>query len=208
MNETPTNQRDSNLGPRRLLFWYIIGTAILSVAAFLSLLAFAEFAEQTPPGDTNVRQFGTRDVVLPASLMLVAGAIGGCASNMRRIIKFADPNKFDPDQKLSYYVRTFNGAIAGFFTFFLLISGALTFFNNQVTSSLAWNEPVVLAPFVTVALLAGFASREFGHKVHELAVILFLTEKEAEERAAATVRAAKEAEEKAAQRTQNQNKAK
>lgn len=112
--------------------------------------------------------------------MFVAGMVGGCLSNIRRVIQHSAPGPFDAIYCLSYYLRPLFGGIAGIVVLFLLMGGMLTFnFERVEESELAamWIKLTGRAPYIAFGLLAGYGSKEFTNKLTDLADALFALSK-------------------------------
>ena len=104
----------------------------------------------------------------------MAGALGGSLYSLRGLLMHSSQNDYDTRYNYWYLLTPLAGGICGVVVFFLLLGGALTLTvagpQGQTLRSIA---DLALAPYIALALLAGFASRPFMLKMKDLADSLF-----------------------------------
>ncbi|HLO55500.1 MAG TPA: hypothetical protein VK169_14495 [Saprospiraceae bacterium] len=105
-------------------------------------------------------------------LMILAGSLGGVLCNLRGFfIQFRkDDGGFPATLEIPYYVRSFLGAGAGLFIYFVS-----NFLITSITVTyVATNIPFQgMVSFMALAILAGFGSLEFFERLKETALSLF-----------------------------------
>ena len=159
---------------------YVVFTSIASAIIFLIVLMFLLIFND---GGININVFNyvvnpkTVIKILIITTILIAGVVGGCLSNLRRIVKHSTSGNFDTNHCLSYYLRPLFGGLAGIVVFFLLLGGAVTFSGGSNIALVDTVQLSSLAPYVIAALLAGFSSTEFSNKLNDLADSLFAISK-------------------------------
>ena len=115
-------------------------------------------------------------------LVLSAGALGGCLFNIHCLVKHVDAGDFDSKRNLGYYFSPLSGAVCGLVVVILLLGGVLTLGLGQQASRVVLEHPGRFMPFVALAVIAGYGSRQFKHKLDELVETLFTTEKQGRRR--------------------------
>ena len=166
MTENNESEDQTESAPPKQLVIYVITTSVVSAIAFFLVLTYMLIINDMGDSKTVIK-------ILTIAMMLIAGVVGGCLSNLRRIVKHSAPGNFDTNHCLSYYLRPLFGGLAGIVVFFLLLGGAITFSGG---TPIELKDPVPLsnlAPYVIAALLAGFGATEFCNKLTDLADSLF-----------------------------------
>jgi FtsH-binding integral membrane protein len=104
------------------------------------------------------------------------GGIGGCLYSMRglqrHVIDIDNPqaeNNWDPKRLWEYILHPITGAVLGVISFLFLKGGLLALSESSDSAS----SLEVKAAFVSVAVLAGFSSREFLLKMKDIASNVF-----------------------------------
>ena len=155
-------------------------TAVVTLVAILALLANFHWIEQsaggTSSGGSSPSEGGER-LPLPKLIMLVlvAGAIGGCLFNIHSLVKHVNRGDFKPRYAMGYYFCPVSGALCGLVVVIFLLGGVLTLGLVDQANKMALEHPGRLMPFVAIAIIAGYGSRQFKLKLDELAETLFRT---------------------------------
>lgn len=184
--------------------WYTVIMSVLLITLMVGNLACIEsYHDQleaaraadgsvSPAGDKQGDDSGAEDATprmgegfpLPPiiTLMLFAGAIGGCLYNMRGIMKHGTRGRFDTNFAVTYYLSPLSGAISGLIVVVLLMGGVLTLGLGTEARQSVFDEPGRLMPFVAIAIIAGYGSTQFKRKLDELADTLFLHEEQVKQK--------------------------
>ncbi len=158
-DRSTTRQEDSSgVTPPWSVVWY----TALSLLTFTSLMVATIYCLEVFGPSASRKLPMTRLVVL----MLFAGAVGACISNIRKMVKYS--KDFDVDCCIWYYLNPLQGAVCGMIVVVLLLGGVLTLSQPQ-TNADVWNGTGPVMPFVAFAILAGYACNKFTRKLSDLA---------------------------------------
>lgn len=170
--EGPEGRSDSVVGqPPRKILRYTVAFSVTALVLFLAVLwstsAFHPVAER----DANATGIYW---LLLVGLTFVAGALGGSLYSLRGLLMHSSQNDYDTNYNYWYLLTPLAGGISGVVVFFLLLGGALTLTVAGAQVQTLHNlTDLALAPYIALALLAGFASRPFMLKMKDLADTLF-----------------------------------
>lgn len=154
-------------------------TSIICVLFFLCL-AWGRYVPITAASNPAIVDEDLLPLFLSTLLtMMAAGALGGMLCNLRGLFTWivraggAFPAKYE----LPFYTRPFVGAITGTIVFFIgnLLANALAFNSDD----LGWESLPGRIPYIAIAFLAGFASRELMERMKEVVKTMFSMEAEA-----------------------------
>ena len=125
--------------------------------------------------DDSTNDSGQVHFPLPplVTLMMFAGALGGCLYNTRGIVKHTEAGDFDSRFAAGYYLAPFSSAICGLSVVVLILGGVLTLDLGPQAEQSVLQHPGRLMPFVAVAVIAGYGTRQFKRKLNALADTLF-----------------------------------
>ena len=170
--EQPVRKSESVVGqPPRAIVRYTVTFAVTALVLFLAVLwATSAFH---PVAGRDAKATGVYWLLL-VGLTFMAGALGGSLYSLRGLLMHSSQNDYDTYYNYWYLLTPLAGGISGVVVFFLLLGGALTLTvagpQGQIVHNIA---DLALAPYIALALLAGFASRPFMLKMKDLADSLF-----------------------------------
>jgi hypothetical protein len=170
--EKPEGESDGVVGqpPKEILRYTVTFSAIAFVLFLAVLWATSRFR---PVAEQDANTTG-RYWLLLVGLTFVAGALGGSLYSLRGLLMHSSQNDYDTRYNYWYLLTPLAGGICGVVVFFLLLGGALTLTVAQPQGQTLRNiADLALAPYIALALLAGFASRPFMLKMKDLADSLF-----------------------------------
>lgn len=164
---------DQLLEGRRLWCFqaYNFVLAVILGAALVVLVAWGRYGR-------SVRADGAADPSILLSTLVtlaVAGAAGGALCNLRGVFRwYTEKGGFPREYAVPFYTRPLMGALTGLFTFFVasLVVSSLSVDASQAS----WETLSGRISFIGLALLAGFAAREFMERLKEVAKTLFSSE--------------------------------
>jgi hypothetical protein len=174
-NDSSSNEFD--VAPPRNLVYFITWSSFLSLGCFFTTF-FCSL--NTEPIDKTDPFQARNALILTTFTVLFAGAVGGSLSNIRRLVEHSEraKNKCAIDQArawktydLSYKLRPLRAALCGLIVFFVLPGAAAVAAGEESAGS--WVTLAGRAPYIALALLAGFSSTEFLNKLQALADTLF-----------------------------------
>jgi hypothetical protein len=113
--------------------------------------------------------------------LVVSGGIGGTLYNIWHFTKHYHDDDFDPGYRWSYYFRPIIAAVIGLFTFYLILTGALSFSGIVTNTDINVNQQLKNIPSETniiliycgFSFLTGYAANGFIRKMDAIAQILF-----------------------------------
>lgn len=160
--------------PPRAIVRYTVGvSAAVLVLFYVVLWAESTVRSVAEPQDSGTSADGIHWLLI-VGITSLSGALGGCLYSLRGLIEHSSKNDFSTDYNYWYYLLPLAGGICGIIVLFLLLGGALTLtVTGPQGQTLRSITGVVLAPYIALALLAGFASRVFMLKMKDLADSLF-----------------------------------
>lgn len=159
-----------------------IYTAVGTILMLAGLVACFYWIEQLRPnGSAQPSDPTVLPIHLLITLMLVSGAIGGYLFNIHSLIKHVSRGDFERKHSLGYYFNPISGAVCGFIVIVLCLGGVLTLGLGEMAGEMALQHSGRLMPFVGIAVIAGYGSRQFKLKLDELAETLFRTSKSDQE---------------------------
>jgi hypothetical protein len=174
--EKPEGKSDSVVGqPPKAILRYTVAFSVIALVSFLAVLwATSRFR---PIEEQDANTTGTYWLLL-VGLTFVAGALGGSLYSLRGLLMHSSQNDYDTHYNYWYFLTPLAGGICGVVVFFLLLGGALTLTVARPQGQTLRNiADLALAPYIALALLAGFASRPFMLKMKDLADSLFALSK-------------------------------
>ncbi len=164
--ETNENQ------PHLIISVYVVMTTI--VGCILLYILFDSTSDQIQESQ-NIKHIFLR----AAGMMICSGILGGCLYDIRGLIKHSIKNNFNKQYNLSYILRPFAGALSGLIIFLLLLGGVMSFDMGGSEGSnfgkMGWTTFKGRMPYVTFALLAGYASHSFMLKLKDISDSVFAT---------------------------------
>lgn len=157
--------------PLQYFIAYNFVLAGLLGAALVGLVAWGRYG-------SSARAEGAADPSILLSTLVtlaVAGAAGGALCNLRGVFQWYTKEKgFPKKYAVPFYTRPLMGALTGLFTFFV---ASLVVTSLSVDASQAsWETLPGRISFIGLALLAGFAAREFMERLKEVAKTVFSSE--------------------------------
>jgi hypothetical protein len=158
----------------------VISNILLAVAAgSLFFISVAWGRYEYVDAAANVDHLLLLDLFMSTLLtMMAVGALGGMLCNLRGLFQnIVEKNGGFPEMLvLPFYTRPFVGAITGMIVFFIgtLLTNALSI----ESTNLGWTSLIGRIPYIALALLAGFASREFMERMKEVVRTMFYEEKQ------------------------------
>jgi hypothetical protein len=170
--EDPEGRTANVVGqPPKAIVRYTVVFSVTALVLFLGLLwAISAFH---PVAQQDSKAIGIYWLLL-VGLTFVAGALGGSLYSLRGLLMHSSQNDYDIYYNYWYLLTPLAGGISGVVVFFLLLGGALTLTVATPQGQTVQNiTDLALAPYVALALLAGFASRPFMLKMKDLADSLF-----------------------------------
>lgn len=157
--------------PPKAIVRYTVAFSVTALALFLGVLWATSVFHPGPQQDS--RAVGIYWLLL-VGLTFVAGALGGSLYSLRGLLMHSSQNDYDTYYNYWYLLTPLAGGISGVVVFFLLLGGALTLTVAGPQGQTVQNiKDLALAPYIALALLAGFASRPFMLKMKDLADSLF-----------------------------------
>jgi hypothetical protein len=174
--EKPEGKSDGVVGqPPKAIVRYTVACSVTALVLFLALLWAASAFHSVAERSANATGIYW---LLVVGLTFVAGALGGSLYSLRGLIMHSSTNDYNTFYNYWYFLTPLVGGISGVVVFFLLLGGALTLTvagpGGQTLHNIA---DLALAPYIALALLAGFASRPFMLKMKDLADSLFALSK-------------------------------
>jgi hypothetical protein len=161
--------------PPKAIVRYTVVFSVTALVLFLALLWAASAFHSVAERNANATGIYW---LLVVGLTFVAGALGGSLYSLRGLLMHSSQNDYDTHYNYWYLLTPLAGGISGVVVFFLLLGGALTLTvagpQGQTLHNIA---DLALAPYIALALLAGFASRPFMLKMKDLADSLFALSK-------------------------------
>jgi hypothetical protein len=157
------------------LIRYTVFSCVIVLVAFCALLwalaGHGVVGEETA-GAATPYSAGAHTLLMIGATF-VSGALGGCLYSLRGLIKHSAKNDFNMHYNYWYLLSPLAGGISGIVVFFLLLGGALTLNISNAGQGMRGIEGLALAPYIALALLAGYASRTFMLKMKDVADSLF-----------------------------------
>lgn len=171
--EEKPEERSANVvgQPPKAIVRYTVAVTLTTLVLFPVMLwatsAFHPVAQQ------DAKSTGVYWLLL-VGLTLAAGALGGSLYSLRGLLMHSSNNDYDIYYNYWYLLTPLAGGISGVVVFFLLLGGALTLTVGGPQGQTIQNiSDLALAPYIALALLAGFASRPFMLKMKDVADSLF-----------------------------------
>ena len=163
----PNAQRAPAKAPWRLPVAYTVVITLLALSGLLAVLNLIDKHQ------SDTQSLPLSHLVI---LVLMAGAVGGCLFNMHSLIKHIDRGDFRKNHTIGYYLHPISGAVCGLIVVILLLGGVLTLGLGELAKQVVLQHPGKLMPFIAVAIIAGYGSRQFKKKLDELADTFFRTD--------------------------------
>ncbi len=175
MDEQHNNQCHSDntsQSPRRTDQWKlpVIYSVVFTLLAIAALIYILNLIEQRHHLNTN-----TIPLTLLVTLVLSGGVIGGCLFNIHSLAKHIDRGDFKKTHNVTYYLCPISGAVCGLIVVILLLGGVLTLGLAEQAGTAVMKHPGKLMPFIAIAIVAGYGSRQFKRKLDEIADTIFKT---------------------------------
>ena len=101
--------------------------------------------------------------------------IGGCLFNLHSLAKHIDRGDYRKNHNVTYFLCPISGAVCGLIVVILLLGGVLTLGLAEQAGIAVMEHPGKLMPFIAVAIVAGYGSRQFKRKLDEIADTIFKT---------------------------------
>ncbi len=161
----------------RAVALYTAVCAILMLTGLVGCFYWIEQLKSFSVESTRTNELTVLPIYMLIMLTLVSGAIGGCLFNIQSLTKHISRGDFDKAHILAYYFNPVSGAVCGFIVIVLFLGGVLTLGLGEQAGNMALKHPGRLMPFVGIAVIAGYGSRQFKLKLDELAETLFRTGK-------------------------------
>ena len=164
-----------NKNSGKYLVAYNVFLAVFLSAALATLIAYTPSLpandELKEAADTSVYRLV---VIATLIAMFIAGAAGGTLCNLcnENLLAFLKNNRSEnSDSEIDFYLRPLRGAVTGLLAFFLGNLFVTSLSINAAEQS--WATMTGRLPYIAVAILAGYASPEFMHRLKEVAKAMF-----------------------------------